>query len=143
MPIPRGRGALLTLFVVVTALLAGCDTFAPEPSPTPAALTSGIHGVVLLGPTCGNPTAASPCLEAYSARLVVFDPDGRVVGDVSSNADGSFQLSLPPGDYVIQPAAGGDPFPRAEAQNVTVVDGEMTVVEIDYEARDRANDTGH
>lgn len=143
MPIPRGRGALLTLSVVVTGLLAGCDTFAPEPTSTPAALTSGIHGVVLLGPTCSNPTAASPCLEAYSARLVIFDPDGRVVGDVSSNADGSFQLSLPPGDYVIQPAAGGDPFPRAEAQNVTVVDDEMTEVEIDYEARDRANDTGH
>jgi hypothetical protein len=134
-------GAFLTLCLVAAGLLAGCDTFAPEASSTPATLTSGIHGIVLLGPTCSKPVAASPCLEAYSARLVIFDPDGRVVGDVSSNADGSFQLSLPPGDYVIQPAAGGDPFPRAEAQNVTVVEGELTEVEIDYESRDRANDT--
>jgi hypothetical protein len=141
MRITRGGGAFLTLSLVVAGSLAGCDTFAPEPSPTTATLT-GIHGVVLLGPTCNKPVAASPCLEAYSARLVIFDPDGRVVGDVSSNADGTFQLSLPPGDYVIQPAAGGDPFPRAEAQNVTVVEGEMTEVEIDYETRDRANDTG-
>ncbi len=116
---------------------------APEPSPPSAALPSGIQAWSCSGPRAARPTAAIPCLEAYSARLVIFDPDGRVVGDVSSNADGSFQLSLPPGDYVIQPAAGGDPFPRAEAQNVTVVDGEMTEVEIDYETRDRANDPSH
>ena len=128
---------------LLCGLLAGCDTFAPEPTATPVTLASGIHGVVLLGPTCNDPTAASPCLEAYSARLAIFDLDGRLVGDVSSNPDGSFQLALPPGDYVIQPAAGGDPFPRAEAQNVTVLDSEMTQVEIDYETRDRANDTSH
>jgi hypothetical protein len=137
------RGSAFLVLSLVAVLLAGCDVFAPEPTATTVQLTSGIHGVVLLGPTCSDPTAASPCLEAYSARLVILDPDGHVVGDVSSNADGSFQLSLPPGDYVIQPAAGGDPFPRAEARNVTVVDGEMTEVEIDYESRDRANDTSH
>ncbi len=136
----RRHVAFLALSFVLLSLLAGCDRFGPGPSPTVAAVTSGVRGVVLLGPTCDSPTAASPCLEAYSARLVIFDTDGRVVGDVSSNPDGSFQLVLPPGDYVIQPAAGGDPFPRAEAQNVTVLDGEVTEVEIDYEARDRAND---
>jgi len=135
--------ALPALSLVVAGLFTGCDTFAPEPTPTSTQQTSGVHGVVLLGPTCKTPTSASPCLEAYSARLVIVDLDGRVVGDVSSNPDGSFQLSLPPGDYVVQPAAGGDPFPRAAAQNVTVLDGEMTEVEIDYEAGDQANDTGH
>ncbi len=122
--------------------LAGCDTLEPASSPSPTPMLSGISGIVMLGPTCSTPTAVDPCLRAYSARLVLFDPDGRVVGDVSSNADGTFRLSLPPGDYVIQPAPGGDPFPRAEAQNVTVVDGEMTQVEIDYETRDRADDPG-
>jgi hypothetical protein len=129
----------LALGVGVITLLAACETFAPPPTPSATNLTSGIHGVVLLGPTCDAPTAADPCLEPYSARLVVFDHDGRVVGDLSSGTDGTFALSLAPGDYIIQPAPGGDPFPRAEAQSVTVLDGESTEVEIDYETRDRAD----
>jgi hypothetical protein len=132
---PAGRPRRLALALAAVAIggvtLAGCDSW--------LALLSGITGVVMLGPTCDAPTPADPCLQAYSARLVVFDPDGRVVGDVSSSADGSFRLTLPPGDYVIQPAPGGDPFPRAEARNVTVVEGEMSQVEIDYETRDRAD----
>ncbi len=130
----------LLLFLALAASLAGCDTFAPASSPTPTPLLSGIQGVVLLGPMCAVPTAASPCLEAYAALLVVFDTDGQEVGEVTSGGDGTFRLALPPGDYVIQPAAGGDPFPRAEARNVTVLDGEMTDLEIDYESRDRAVD---
>ena len=129
---------LVSVCLGLSGLLAGCDTFAPEPSPPATPMLSGIRGLVLLGPTCDAPTAAVPCLEAYSARLVVFDPDGRVVADASSGADGTFQLSLPPGDYVIQPAPGGDPFPRAEARSVTVLEGEMSEVEVDYETRDRA-----
>jgi hypothetical protein len=133
----------LAVAAIGSVMLAGCDTWlAPPVSPSPAPLLSGIMGVVMLGPTCDAPTSADPCLHAYSARLVVLDPDGRVVGDVSSDADGSFQLTLPPGDYVIQPAPGGDPFPRAEARNVTVVEGEMSQVEIDYETRDRADAPG-
>lgn len=136
---PMRRSLLL---LALAASLAGCDTFAPASSPTPTPLLSGIQGVVLLGPMCSAPTAASPCLEAYAALLVVFDTDGQEVAEVTSAADGSFHLALPPGDYVIQPAAGGDPFPRAESQNVTVLDGELTDVEIDYESRDRADDPG-
>jgi hypothetical protein len=129
----------LVAIVFVGLLLAACETFAPPATTSPTALISGIHGVVLLGPTCDAPSAADPCLEPYSARLVVFDQNGRVVGDVTSDANGAFALSLAPGDYIIQPAPGGDPYPRAEAQSVTVLDGESTEVEIDYEARDRAN----
>ena len=55
------------------------------------------------------------------------------MGEVTSAADGTFRIELPPGDYVVQPAPGGDPFPSAEARTVTVVAGEMSEVEIDYE----------
>jgi hypothetical protein len=128
------------LAVCAAALLAACEMFAPQSTPVSATpLSSGIHGVVLLGPMCDAPTATNPCLEPYSARLVVFDQDGGIVGDVSSGTDGSFALSLPPGDYIIQPAPCGDPFPNAKAQSVTVLDGESTEVEIDYATRYRAN----
>jgi hypothetical protein len=132
----------LALAVCASTLLAACETFAPPSTPAMTNLASGIHGIVLLGPTCDSPTAADPCLEPYSARLVVSDLDGRVVGDVTSGSDGTFALSLGPGDYIIQPAPGGDPFPRARAQSVTVLDGETTEVEIDYEIGGRADAAG-
>ena len=88
---------------------------------------------MLVGPECGRPTEASPCLVPYQVRLVILDPDGRIVGEVTSGPDGMFRIELPAGDYVLQPSPGGDPYPRAEARSVTVVAGEMSEVEIDYE----------
>jgi hypothetical protein len=115
------------------AAVGACATPAVEPSAEAFDGPSGITGIVLVGPECRRPTEASPCLVPYEARLVVLDPDGGVVGEVTSGPDGTFRLELPPGDYVIQPSPGGDPFPRAEARSVTVVAGEMSEVEIDYE----------
>ena len=115
--------------------LAGCTPSSSQPGAGAGSIDgpSGITGVVLVGPECRAPTEASPCLAPYQARLVILDPDGTVVGEVTSSADGSFRIDLPPGDYVIQPSPGGDPFPSAEARTVTVVAGEMSEVEIDYE----------
>jgi hypothetical protein len=140
----RGRpslclpGGLLALILLVVS----CDAAPAAPTASPSAAPSGIAGVVMLGPTCSAPTAVDPCLAPYAARLVVFDTNGQVVGRVASGADGRFAVPLPPGDYIIQPAPGGDPFPRAEARSVTVLDGEVTQLEIDYETRDRATETG-
>jgi hypothetical protein len=67
------------------------------------------------------------------ARIVILDTDGHKVGEVTSAADGTFEILLAPGEYVLQPIPGGDPWPRAEARSVTVVEGEMSEVEIDYE----------
>ena len=104
---------------------------------------SGIAGIVMLGPDCSTPTAADPCLAGIRSTRSWCSTRRAGRGRASHPAaDGRFQLPLPPGDYVIQPAPGGDPFPRAEAQNVTVVDGRDRPVEIDYETRDRATDTG-
>jgi hypothetical protein len=119
--------------VLVLALSACSTTPADAPSADPTDGPSGITGIVLVGPECRRPSEASPCLVPYQARLVILDPDGRIVGDVTSGPDGSFRLELPPGDYIIQPSPGGDPYPRAEARSVTVVAGELSEVEIDYE----------
>ena len=114
--------------------LAACSTApAASPSTEPTDGPSGITGIVLVGPDCRRPTEASPCLVPYQARLVILDTDGGIVGEVTSGPDGTFRIELPPGDYVIQPSPGGDPYPRAEARSVTVVAGELSEVEIDYE----------
>jgi hypothetical protein len=120
-------------FALLLAAVSACATPAANPSAEPADGPTGITGIVLVGPECRRPTAASPCLVPYEARLVVLDPDGHVVGEVTSGPDGTFRLELPPGDYVVQPSPGGDPVRLAEERSFTVVAGEMSEIEIDYE----------
>ena len=123
--------------VVLAATLSGCAVFAPEASPSPSAspIDSGIRGLVTLSPTCQSPTTASPCVAPYSARLIVLDDNGSVVGETTSAADGSFQITLPPGVYTIQPAppANGDPFPAGQTMSVVVGDDQYTEVGVDYD----------
>lgn len=129
----RPRAPLLLLVALGLSLVACTPPSVVDTSAEPSGGPSGIVGIVLVGPECRRPSEASPCIVPYAARLVILDPDGRVVGEVTSGPDGTFRIELPPGDYVVQPSPGGDPFPRAEARSVTVVAGEMSEVEVNYE----------
>ena len=100
-------------------MLGGCQAILdPEvsPSPTPSPILSGIRGVVHLGPMCEDATRASPCIEPYSAELVILDAKDDVVARVTSGTDGRFEVTLPPGIYTIQPVppANGDLFPAGQ-----------------------------
>jgi hypothetical protein len=109
---------------------AACGGGAPSPSPTAA---SGIRGTVVLGPTCPVQQAgASPCLTPYAATIVVTDSEDRQVARTTARPDGSFQVELPPGEYVILPQPG-KPFPQAQPLDVTVVPGEFAEVQINYD----------
>ena len=88
-----------------------------------------------LEPTCHDAAAAAtPCVEPYAARLVIIDGDGDKVTEVRSGEDGRFEVALPPGEYLIVPAPGGDPFPNGQPVAATVVPGEYTDVVIDYDS---------
>ena len=122
--------------LVLGLALIGCNAppIDPGATETPA---SGIRGSVILGPTC--PTGSSPgandpvpCLTPYSAQLVVLDAENDVAGRVTSDADGRFELELPPGEYVITPL-GGDPYPIAQPISVTVPAGEFVEVQINFD----------
>jgi len=126
----------LLLVALVTFSAAGCQAILdPEVPPTsaPTPVRSGIRGVVNLGPTCEGATRASPCIEAYSADLVLLDADDQVVARVTSGADGRFEVTVPPGVYTIQPVppANGDQFPAG--RTVTVIVGEEAFTEIGVE----------
>jgi Prealbumin-like fold domain len=124
--------AVLALLAIL-AVACGPDE-AASPTPTVTVVDSGIQGTVLLGPTCPVQSVdASPCVTPYVAKLVILDSDGNVVTEVSSNPDGTFKVSLPPGDYVIQPMAPDGGIPNATAQSVTVAPHEYFDVEIDYD----------
>jgi hypothetical protein len=107
----------------------------PVETPVPP---SGIRGVVLLGPTCpveSTPGADDPvpCLTPYSANLVILDAEGVRAASVTSAGDGSFQVDVPPGDYVVTPSTGADTYPIAQPVSVTVAAGQYASVEINYD----------
>lgn len=116
--------------------VVGCSEIGiPIPTATPP---SGIRGTVLLGPTCpgGQDPGANdpvPCVTSYAAMLVILNSDGVRVTEVSSGADGKFQVDLPPGEYVVTPVSGADTYPIAQPVSVTVSSGGFVDVEINYD----------
>jgi hypothetical protein len=143
-PAPRlraravGGRLALALAALLFMLPAGCALLEPppeSPAPSPTTVVSGLQGRVLVGPMCSPPPAtAGACLEPYRARLVVLDAEGEVALEVSTGDDGRFEALLPPGTYTIAPVPGGDPYPTAGLQAVSVVAGELTEVEIRYDS---------
>jgi hypothetical protein len=132
------RGGLVALAIAGVLALAGCQAILdPEvtPSPEPTPVLSGIRGIVNLGPTCEDATRRSPCIEPYSADLVVLDAADEVVARVTSGPDGRFEVTLPPGVYTIQPVppANGDLFPVGKTISVVVGEEEYTEVGVDYD----------
>jgi hypothetical protein len=128
--------ALAALLGAVLAVLAVACGPEERISPTPslAAIDSGVRGIVLLGPTCpAQPVDASPCVTPYAARLVIVDDKGDPVATVMSGSDGRFEVRLAPGDYTIQPENGVDGVPSSSPQNVTVIPGDFVEVEIDFD----------
>ena len=98
---------------------------------------SGIQGVVMAGPTC--PVERDPpdpaCADRPLATNIIISRKGstQVFATVQSNAQGMFQISLPPGEYVV--SGGGQVFPRCS-------DAEVIVGQTGYTAVNMSCDTG-
>ena len=122
--------ALAALALAVALLAAACN--GPGATAVP---DTGIKGSVILGPTCPVQQAGqSPCVAPYVATLVITKADdGTVVARVTSAADGTFQVVVPAGDYVIAPQPGGDPFPVGQPVAVHVDAGAFSSVEVAYD----------
>ena len=85
---------------------------------------SGVRGIVLLGPTC--PVMREPpdpqCADKpYQTTVSVSRANDttHTFANIESGKDGTFELSLPPGDYVIN-AKGGATLPRCQETSATV-----------------------
>lgn len=104
--------------------MAGCLS---SPQPTGAS-ESGFFGIATLGPTCPvqqeppDPDCADRPFEGEFA-LTARD-GGSVVQVFASDARGSFNVTVPPGEYAIRLADETRPFPRcASAAPVVIVEG--------------------
>ena len=115
--------------VAVGVVLTGCGSESPTDQ-----TSTGITGHVLLGPTCPDEKAATPCPDQAvpaGVRVTVsqwraYGGDLPVVATTETGADGEFQVSLPPGKYVVQADAGRNCSPI----DVLVPGGPPTHVEV-------------
>ena len=92
---------------------------------------SGVEGQITLGPTCPvmqnppNPQCADRPYETTIQIIKVGSPQGAPFMSVKTDSEGRYSVTLPPGEYALQPV-GGNTLPRCETKEVTVVASKMT-----------------
>lgn len=119
---PMRRIALLAAFVSLLAV-ACADGSA-------AGVGSGIRGKVLIGPQCPVEQEGSPCPDKpFEGTVQVTTESGRPVDSVRSDRNGSFEIELQPGAYVVT-VVGLEGPTFAKPITVTVRSGQMTAVTV-------------
>jgi hypothetical protein len=93
--------------------------------------TSGVRGIVLIGPQCPVQTQGQPCPDVpFASEVRVLDRDGDEVARAPTGADGRFELALAPGEYTVEAALEEGGPPSAVPQWVTVGAGMFVDVEL-------------
>jgi hypothetical protein len=106
---------------------------AGQPAPCAATLTSGIAGLVTIGPVCPVMTEDEPCPDQpFAATLVIRDALGHELCMTRSGPDGRFAIGLPPGWYELVPVSDGLPY--ATSQAVIVEPGRYSEVLVSYDS---------
>jgi hypothetical protein len=113
------------------AVLVVCCLALPVCSDDP--VTSGVRGVVRVGPMCPVEVAGSPCPPGpWSGTVRATSSDGEV-HEVTTDDAGSFSLPLPPGDYVVV-AVTDPPSPTGIPLEVTVSDGSYVTADLQVDS---------
>ena len=98
------------------------------PSPLPGG--TGITGIASIGPTCPVERLDSPCPDRpFQGVVVAKAPGGAEVARTTTDPQGAFSISLPPGQYQLTAVVAGS-FPRAIPTDVNVVPGQFTTVHL-------------
>jgi len=94
--------------------------------------SSGIRGIAHVGPQCPVVQYGSPCPDApFDGEIRVSTPEGDEVATAPTGDDGSFEVPLEPGSYVVDIVSenpGGPPF--AKPVTVEVKAGSFTEVDV-------------
>ena len=76
----------------------------------------------------------TPCPDKpYQATLTIYDNNHRKISQFQTENDGTFQVGLPPGEYVLHPESASV-LPSASDQPFTVFLGEITTLVITYDS---------
>ena len=142
-PIWRRTVCLLGIFVWGGSFVVGLSACTPGGTGgalqgTSTATPSGtVNGVVVAGPTCPVERADQPCPpKPVPDRLVLIETaGGTVVARVTTDQNGQFTVTLPPGTYDLKVPPGSSLYPvqRTESK-VTVVAGQTVHVQIELDS---------
>ena len=120
--------------LAVALVIVGCAGPAATPTGAP---DTGIRGIATAGPVC--PVERNPpdpdCAPrpVVGATIVIRDGAGRQVAVAISGADGGYFVSLPPGEYVVDPQPVQGLLGTPARQEATVTAGTKTDVALDYD----------
>ena len=124
-----GHQRPLALFVALTIALSSLVFGQTSPSPSAPANT-GVEGVITISPAHGGPVReGQPNSVPLAKTTFVVRQEDQVATSFTTDEQGRFKISLPPGRYVVEK---GEPRTRIGNYgpfSVNVVAGEMTKVE--------------
>ena len=90
--------------------------------------TSGIRGRALAGPQCPVEIEGSPCPDVpFEGTVIATDVATGDAATAETNAEGRFELELPPGTYEVSIVSESAP-PFAKPQTVEVESGAFTAI---------------
>jgi hypothetical protein len=94
------------------------------------AADSGIKGQALVGPACPGPVRiGQECPDQpYQGVIQILDSSENPVAEITTAEDGTFQVDLPSGDYILT-LPEGNKFPIAAPQPVSVLAGQYSQVQ--------------
>ncbi len=126
--------------LALALVLAACNATEQGTVHQNGSSKSGIEGTVTIGPTCPvqNVNDSNCADRPYKGLIHVMGANKAYVTQFQANAQGNFKIELEPGTYTIDPQSPMDNvLPRANPQDVTVVSGTFTIVNIQYDSEIR------
>jgi hypothetical protein len=121
--------------VVDSAAAMGTERLNAKQVVAEAAVTddSGIAGLVVIRPVRPHATKGVENSQPYQATIEILDSTGRLVTTFRTSSDGTFNIPLAPGEYLLRPQSGR-PYPRASEQTVIVEPRSFKQVRITYDS---------
>lgn len=98
--------------------------------------SSGIEGIVTIGPTCPGPVRIgdTECADKpYLASISILDSAGKPVTSVQTDKNGYYRIPLSAGKYTLVPESTSA-LPFADKQEVEVLPGTYISVDIHYDS---------
>ncbi len=115
-----------------TLVIAGGYTFALPPT-----VRSGVNGVAMIGPISPVDQIGVPNTAPLAGAIISIQAaDGTEVARAVTDANGKFQIPLPPGKYLLVPLPPqpGKMLPRGTPLTIVVVDGQFADVVVEYDS---------
>ena len=111
--------------VALMGLAAGCGSQRPGTS----SLVASIAGTVSAGPISPVSRVGHPNTRPVQGASVEALRGSQVVATDRTDRAGHYELTLQPGTYAIEAAAGGFPFAKRQPRVVTIAAGQRETVD--------------